>query len=227
MDAFEPLAMSIFYAAVNSMKDTDVVTMFGTDKSYLLNRYRTGTEAHLKRQKFMTSRIFEVLQAFVVFLVCFGEQETTFVSIELSNHTPKTALYREDDMGKAWPLTGLAIRMATVQGLHRDPLALPLGTIDVVQVELRRRLWAQICYLDFRTAEDHGLAPSIHESDFDTCRYDHLSPADHRNPVLRTHHSVDACFAKAIARQRSCGRGRKINGATGPVEYCRDSCQRV
>jgi hypothetical protein len=170
MDAFEPLAMSIFYAAVNSMKDTDVVTMFGTDKSYLLNRYRTGTEAHLKRQKFMTSRIFEVLQAFVVFLVCFGEQETTFVSIELSNHTPKTALYREDDMGKAWPLTGLAIRMATVQGLHRDPLALPLGTIDVVQVELRRRLWAQICYLDFRTAEDHGLAPSIHESDFDTCR---------------------------------------------------------
>ncbi|KAJ6185711.1 hypothetical protein N7519_007012 [Penicillium mononematosum] len=149
MDAFEPLAMSIFYAAVNSMKDTDVAIMFGTDKSYLLNRYRTGTEVHLKRQKFMTSRIFEVLQAFVVFL---------------------TAQYREDDMGKAWPLTGLAIRMATVQGLHRDPLALPLGTIDVVQVELRRRLWAQICYLDFRTAEDHGLAPSIHESDFDTRR---------------------------------------------------------
>jgi hypothetical protein len=37
-----------------------------------------------------------------------------------------------------------------------------------VQVELRRRLWAQICHLDFRAAEGHGFAPSIHESDFDT-----------------------------------------------------------
>ncbi|KAJ5150390.1 Transcription factor [Penicillium coprophilum] len=149
IDTFEPLVMSIFYAAVNSIKDTDMATMFSMDKSYLLNRYRIGTEVYLKRQKFMTSRSFEVLQAFVIFL---------------------TAQYREDDMGKVWPLTGLAIRIATVHGLHRDPLALPLGTIDVIQVELRRRLWAQICYLDFRAAEDHGFAPSIHESDFDTCR---------------------------------------------------------
>ncbi|KXG49618.1 Transcription factor [Penicillium griseofulvum] len=157
MDAFEPLVMSIFYAAVNSMKDTDMANMFGTDKTYLLNRYRTGTEVYLKRQKFMTSRSFEVLQAFVIFL---------------------TAQYREDDLGKVWPLTGLAIRMATVHGLHRDPLALPLGTIDVIQVELRRRLWAQICYLDFRAAEDHGFAPSIHESDFDTCRPVSLDDVD-------------------------------------------------
>ena len=77
MVSFEPLAMSIFYAAVNSMKDTDVSAMFGTDKSYLLNRYRTGTEVHLKRHKFMTSRVFEVLQAFVILLVCFKEKEKT------------------------------------------------------------------------------------------------------------------------------------------------------
>ncbi|KAF7175306.1 hypothetical protein CNMCM7691_007346 [Aspergillus felis] len=148
-DAFEPLAMSIFYATINSMKETDVSTVFNTDKSHLLRRYRAGTEAYLKQHEFMTSRIFEVLQAFVIFL-------------------SQTAQYREDDMGKVWPLTGLAIRVATIQGLHRDPLALPLGTIDIVQVELRRRLWAQICHLDFRAAEGHGFAPSIHESDFDT-----------------------------------------------------------
>jgi hypothetical protein len=45
-------------------------------------------------------------------------------------------------------------------------------------VELRRRLWAQICYLDFRAAEDHGFAPSIHESDFDTCRPVSLDDVD-------------------------------------------------
>lgn len=72
MDAFKPLAMSIFYAAVNSMKHTEIATMFGTDKSYLLNRYQTGTVVHLKRQKLTTSRIFEVLQAFVIFLVSLG-----------------------------------------------------------------------------------------------------------------------------------------------------------
>ncbi|GIJ85616.1 hypothetical protein Asppvi_004475 [Aspergillus pseudoviridinutans] len=146
-DTFEPLAMSIFYAAINSMKETDVSAAFNTDKSRLLLRYRAGIEVYLKQHDFMTSRVFEVLQAFVIFL---------------------TAQYREDDIGKVWPLTGLAIRMATSQGLHRDPLALPQGTIDIVQVELRRRLWAQICHLDFRAAEGHGFAPSIHESDFDT-----------------------------------------------------------
>ncbi|GKZ36104.1 hypothetical protein AbraIFM66950_007011 [Aspergillus brasiliensis] len=156
-DVFKPLAMSIFYAAVNSMKETDVSTKFGTDKTSLLDRYRMGTELLLKRQKFVTSRIFEVLQAFVILL---------------------TVKYREDDMGKVWPLTGLAIRIAMLQGLHRDPLALPLGTIDVVQVELRRRLWAQICYLDFRSAEDHGFVPSIHASDFDTRRPVSLDDVD-------------------------------------------------
>lgn len=68
-DAFKPLAMSIFYAALNSIKDTDVATMFSMDKASLLNRYRMGTEMLLKGQKFMTSRIFEVLQAFVILLV--------------------------------------------------------------------------------------------------------------------------------------------------------------
>lgn len=68
-DAFMPLAMSIFYAAVNSMKDTDVLSMFGLSKVSLLKRYRMGTEVLLKRQNFMTSRVFEVLQAFVILLV--------------------------------------------------------------------------------------------------------------------------------------------------------------
>ncbi|KAF4235828.1 hypothetical protein CNMCM8980_003197 [Aspergillus fumigatiaffinis] len=115
-NAFDPLAMSIFYAAINSMQETDVSAVFNTEIP----------------------------------------------------SPAETAQYREDDIGKVWTLTGLAIRMATIQGLHRDPLALPMGTIDIVQVELRRRLWAQICHLDFRAAEGHGFAPSIHESDFDT-----------------------------------------------------------
>lgn len=70
-DAFEPLAMSIFYAVINSMKETDVSTVLNTDKPRLLRRYQAGTEVYLKQHEFMTSRIFEVLQAFVIFLVRF------------------------------------------------------------------------------------------------------------------------------------------------------------
>jgi hypothetical protein len=73
-NAFEPLAMSIFYAAINSMQETDVSAVFNTERSHLLQRYRAGTEVYLKQHHFMTSRIFEVLQAFVIFLVssCIG-----------------------------------------------------------------------------------------------------------------------------------------------------------
>lgn len=57
-DSFEPLAMSIFYAAINSMKETDVSTVFNTNRSHLLRRYRAGTEVYLRQHEFMTSRIF-------------------------------------------------------------------------------------------------------------------------------------------------------------------------
>jgi hypothetical protein len=40
--------------------------------------------------------------------------------------------------------------------------------MDVVQVELRRRLWHQICHLDFRSAESTGQEPTISDDDFTT-----------------------------------------------------------
>lgn len=68
MDSFEPLVMSIFLAAVNSMKEQDVSNIFATEKSQLLARFRKGTEIYLRRQQFLTSRAIEVLQAFVILL---------------------------------------------------------------------------------------------------------------------------------------------------------------
>ena len=38
----------------------------------------------------------------------------------------------------------------------------------MVQVELRRRLWAQICHLDYRSAEALGHDPTITDEQFDT-----------------------------------------------------------
>ncbi|CAM1501422.1 Fc.00g105840.m01.CDS01 [Cosmosporella sp. VM-42] len=50
-------------------------------------------------------------------------------------------------------------------GLHRDTPAMGLSPF---QLEIRRRVWWQICTLDVRIAEDHGNEPSILESTFDT-----------------------------------------------------------
>ncbi|KAJ4353969.1 uncharacterized protein N0V89_005701 [Didymosphaeria variabile] len=77
-------------------------------------------------------------------------------------------LWRKEDIGKAWALLGIAIRIALNQGLHRDPSLFPSGTFDVVTVELRRRVWHQICSLEFRAAEAKGQEPSIAEDDYTT-----------------------------------------------------------
>ncbi|KAF5724148.1 C6 transcription factor [Fusarium mundagurra] len=89
----------------------------------------------------------EVLQAFVLLLTCQS---------------------REDDMAKTWTLLGLAHKMALSQGLHREPSLFTSTGMDVVQVEIRRRLWHQICHLDYRSAESRGQEPTISDEDFTT-----------------------------------------------------------
>jgi Fungal specific transcription factor domain len=62
-----------------------------------------------------------------------------------------------------WGLTGLALRIAQCMGLHRD------GThskgLTPFEIEMRRRLWHQICLIDVRAAETLGFAPSSIETD--------------------------------------------------------------
>ena len=62
-------------------------------------------------------------------------------------------------------MIGLVVRIATKLGLHRDGSAL---NVLPYQIELRRRLWWQICILDVRTAEDGGTDPAIYEHSFNT-----------------------------------------------------------
>lgn len=40
--------------------------------------------------------------------------------------------------------------------------------MDAVQAELRRRVWHQLCHLDFRSAEGKGHEPAISDDDFTT-----------------------------------------------------------
>lgn len=142
--AFEVLMFAIYYAAVTSLPSADCGRRFGEEKPVLLARYRFAVEQALARASFLTTEEAVVLQGFVVFLTC---------------------LRRNCDARVIWTLTGLVVRIAQTMGIHRDGLHFGLPPFEV---EMRRRLWWQVCLLDIRASEDHGCDPTIIEQAFDT-----------------------------------------------------------
>ncbi|KAE9975191.1 hypothetical protein EG328_003415 [Venturia inaequalis] len=140
----ECLLFAVYYGAITSMWPEEVRKLFGDEKLELLTRYRFGLEQALARAEFLQTDEIIVLQAFIIFLIC---------------------LRRNDDARIIWTLTGLVVRMAQTLGLHRDGTHFALPPF---QIEMRRRLWWQICILDARASEDHGCDPTIIDHAFDT-----------------------------------------------------------
>ncbi|GIK00861.1 hypothetical protein Aspvir_004890 [Aspergillus viridinutans] len=140
----ECLMFAIYYSTVVAMSAAECQSEFHEDRTTLLSRYRMGVEHALLKANFLNSMDMMVLQAFSLYLICGRRDE-----------------YRPD----VCALIGVAIGTAMKIGLHSDGAATGLPPFEV---EMRRRLWWQICTLDVRTAEDHGLEPSIMESAFTT-----------------------------------------------------------
>lgn len=171
---FEPLAYAIFYSALNSLRADVVVTRFRKEKLALLRKYQQGLEFSLQQSDFLTTSSIEVLQAFIIYLVSLCGSSSFRSSTNIRTQTVQA---REDDMGQVWPLTGVAIRIAMLQGLHREP-SFFTSTMDEVQVEIRRRMWHQICHLDWRASEGKGMEPTISDDDFTTLLPRNVSDSD-------------------------------------------------
>ncbi|KAJ9651529.1 hypothetical protein H2198_009197 [Neophaeococcomyces mojaviensis] len=129
---FEALLFAIYSTAVLSLQDSECEDMLGESRAVLLSRYRNGTKRALARAKFLGTSDLMVLQALVLHLLAMREV-----------YDPRTL----------WTLTGVAKRIAEGMGVHRDGSAMGLGPFET---EMRRRLWWQITFLDFRTAELTG-----------------------------------------------------------------------
>jgi hypothetical protein len=140
----ETLLFVIYYGAVTSTSAADCISKWGEERSVLLNRYRFGVEQALARANFLYCDEIIILQSFVFFLLL---------------------LRRNDDARKIWTLTGLAVRIAQTLGIHRDGSHFGLLPFEI---EMRRRLWWQVCILDARASEDHGCDPTIIEAQFDS-----------------------------------------------------------
>ncbi|CAG8896487.1 unnamed protein product [Penicillium egyptiacum] len=143
--ANEALMFAIYYAAVTSMEEEDIILNFGATKAELNLKYRQGLEYALARADFLNAPDFVLVQAFAIFL-CLAR--------------------RHDSPRFVWMMTGLVIRMGQALGLHRD--GTHFDYITPYEIEMRRRVWWTLCVLDVRASEDQGTDYTITKASFDT-----------------------------------------------------------
>ncbi|KAF4344017.1 binuclear zinc cluster transcription factor [Fusarium beomiforme] len=141
----QALLFSIYYAAITSMEDDDVLANFGSTKTELNMKFRRGLEQALARADFLNNPDIILVQALVIFL---------------------SLARRYDSPVYVWMMTGLMIRMAHAVGLHRDGSR--FQHLSPFEVEQRRRLWWTIITVDIRASEDQGTEFSITQDSFDT-----------------------------------------------------------
>lgn len=131
---FEALMFAIYSVATLSLTKDECNEMLGETRAVLLPRYVAATKAALSRAKFMSSTSIVVLQALVLHILSIRD-----------THEPRAV----------WSLTGVAIRVAEIMGMHLDGSLLGLSPFET---EIRRRIWWQLKMHDFRAAELSGQA---------------------------------------------------------------------
>lgn len=136
----QALMASISLAAIVSLDEEDVSFNFDLSKPQLLARLKLGTEQALASAEFMTTRSFVVAQAFAIYV---------------------TILPQLGAMQLAAPMTAILVRMALSLGLHKDPETVKQGltSSSIADIETRRRLWWQVCFLDARVR--HADVPML------------------------------------------------------------------
>ncbi|CAN9308046.1 unnamed protein product [Alternaria alternata] len=142
--SFQAVLFAALLSSVVSMTEDEVRVKFGMEKRTMVDSFREGTEKALAKANFLRTTKLETLQAFVMYLIPLCRNEVS------RSHSA---------------LTGSLIRLAECMGLHRDPTAY---SSSPVEIQVRRLLWYQICFLDLRTCEAVGPRPQIRLEDYDT-----------------------------------------------------------
>lgn len=67
----ELVMFAIYFATITAMSPEEVLTRLGGDKSMLLSQYQTAVQKAMVNAGFLNTQDLAVLQAFVLYLVCF------------------------------------------------------------------------------------------------------------------------------------------------------------
>jgi Fungal specific transcription factor domain len=152
----EAVMFSVYALAITSMRPSDCVQTFGETRSVLLNRYRSGAAQALIAAELHSTRDLEVLQAFVLFLVC--PSYSSFVRDEfITFYHPSQLLDPRSEISVT--VVAIATRIGHKMELQRtgaDP------HIPFFEQEMRLRVWWQIMRLDSRARRKAlGLTSSM------------------------------------------------------------------
>ncbi|KIW24454.1 uncharacterized protein PV07_10166 [Cladophialophora immunda] len=141
----QSIVLSVLFSAVASMPESEVTAIFARPKSTILGNFQTGTEVALSKAQILRATKIETLQALVVYLIPMCR----------------------DQLSRAHSvIVGMAVRLAECMGLHRDPET--VYGLSPVECHVRRIVWFQLCFLDFRTCESQGPRPGVTREAYDT-----------------------------------------------------------
>ncbi|KAL1615366.1 hypothetical protein SLS56_011833 [Neofusicoccum ribis] len=168
-----PLIFAMCYSATASLSDEECKRELGEDKRTLLLKYKLATQYSLQKASLLRTKDISVLQAFLLFLCSLPGTESE----------------------ELWPMSGLALRVAQQMGLHRDGSHFALSPFTV---EMRRRLWWQICFFDLMASERCGVECTTLDMAFDThpplnVRDNDLSPNMQNLPEVSLEYTEITC----------------------------------
>ncbi|CAI6341917.1 unnamed protein product [Periconia digitata] len=147
-DTFLTLLYSVYYASLVSIVHSPNPPNLDQNNSpiALFTAIKREISTRMSRLENQISRSDSIgmLQAMIL-----------YISVELGTSDPQLQ----------WLQLGTAVRMAQSAGLHRDPSGFGFGPIEM---ESRRRLWAQICIIDTRLADQLCREPTIAPDSYDT-----------------------------------------------------------
>ncbi|KAB8264793.1 cytochrome P450 [Aspergillus pseudonomiae] len=159
-DDCRALLFAIYFAAVTSLAEVDAANLLGRDRRSSLRDFQARFEKVMIDAACLDAPSMLSLQALAIYITCLRAHRTS---------------------RSGWIINGVLIRAALSIGLHRDGTHFNLPPFDA---EVRRRLWWQILVLDYRAAEDHGLAVHGFGSRSDTRLPLHVNDSD-LSPDLR------------------------------------------
>ncbi|KAJ6257555.1 hypothetical protein Dda_7340 [Drechslerella dactyloides] len=151
----EALVFAVSFATISILSEEDARLNFGTSKEELVVRYQLGTEQSLEKAGILKTSDLAAVQAL-----------TVYINTLLSN--------KERD--PAWALVGVLIRIAVRLQIHKDGSHFP--ELTAFDLEMRRRLWWQICLVDSRAGAAKVSKFLITEDMFDAKLPSNIDDAD-------------------------------------------------
>ncbi|KAK6444505.1 hypothetical protein FP744_10000753 [Trichoderma asperellum] len=145
--SLQALLFAVCLASITSLDQEETLNCFGMPRNQLLTRFRLGTERALANAGLLVTKDIETIQAFVIYL-------------SILPHIGCQELLS--------PLMGLLLRIATSLQLHRDAENFKTPALTPVQVEIRRRIWWQIVFIDSISGAGHTEGLSVSDTAFDT-----------------------------------------------------------